>query len=248
MNRPVAASGRTASIVVIEDEADISEVVEYNLERAGHRVRHARDGWGGLRLVRELRPDLVVLDVMLPELDGIEVCRALRRDPDTVRIPIIMLTARADEADVILGLGAGADDYVAKPFRPRELVARIDAVLRRGAEAERPRGLPASASQQDGRIARSGVVVDPSRHEVTVGGVRVRFTRMELAVLHALMSAPGRVFGRDQLLARVTGGDVWITERTIDVHIRAIRKKLGSSAWLVETVRGVGYRFHDELA
>jgi two-component system alkaline phosphatase synthesis response regulator PhoP len=240
-------------IVVIEDEDAIRDVVEYNLQREGFAVRTARDGRAGLELVREVLPRLVVLDLMLPELDGLEVCRALREDPATRLVPVIMLTAKGDESDIVLGLGVGADDYVVKPFSPKELVARVRAILRRNEPAAAgtvPPTIDADIEQDpDRRRVDLGVVsVDPDRHEVMVDGVEQRFTRTELRLLYVLARKPGRVYTREQLVERVMGENAWITDRTIDVHVRAIRQKLGAHADLIETIRGVGYRSRDVTA
>lgn len=248
------------SIVVIEDEDAIRDVVAYNLERAGYRVAVAADGRAGLELVRATSPELVLLDLMLPELDGIEVCRALRADPTTSMIPVIMLTALGEETDVIDGLEVGADDYVTKPFSPRELVARVNAMLRRSGrvgaakgqartaaddEPDRDRELVADPDRR--RVQVGDVVVDPDRHEVLVAGTDVRLTRTELRLLHVLLRKPGRVYTREQLVERVMGDNAWITDRTIDVHVRAIRRKLGDHADAIETIRGVGYRGRDAV-
>jgi two-component system phosphate regulon response regulator PhoB len=236
------------SIVVIEDEDAIRDVVAYNLRRAGYDVVTASDGRAGLDAVRRAVPSLVVLDVMMPELDGLEVCRALRDDPVTALVPVIMLTARDAEDDVVAGLGAGADDYVTKPFGPRELVARVDAMLRRSArrDGDEPAADRDLASDPDRRrVEVDGVVVDPDRHEVLVDGEPVRLTRTELRLLHVLLRKPGRVYTREQLVERVMGDNAWITDRTIDVHVRAIRRKLGERADAIETIRGVGYRGRD---
>lgn len=246
MSLPVASDART--IVVIEDEDAILDVLEYNLRREGFRVATARDGRTGLELVRELSPELVLLDLMLPELDGIELCRELRAHAATALVPVIMLTAKGDEADIVLGLGVGADDYVTKPFSPKEVVARVQAMLRRSArdaastdddDAE----LSTDPSRQ--RVSVGGVSVDPDRHEVLVDGTPVRFTRTELRLLHVLLRRPGRVYTREQLVERVMGDNAWVTDRTIDVHVRAIRRKLGARSGAVETIRGVGYRGAD---
>jgi two-component system phosphate regulon response regulator PhoB len=237
------------SIVVIEDEDAILDVLDYNLRREGSDVATARDGRAGLELVRERRPDLVLLDLMLPELDGIELCRRLRSEPATAGIPVIMITAKDDESDVVLGLGVGADDYVTKPFSPRELVARVQALLRRstrgGAVGEDSDQLLADDPDR-ARVEVAGVSVDPDRHEVLVDGEQVRFTRTELRLLHVLLRRPGRVYTREQLVERVMGENAWVTDRTIDVHVRAIRRKLGVRSGAVETIRGVGYRGVDE--
>ena len=223
-------------IVVIEDEADILEVIQYNLRREGFQVLASRDGDAGLAQVREQAPDLVLLDLMLPGLDGIELCRRLKQDPVTRAIPIIMVTAKGEESDVVLGLGVGADDYIPKPFSPKELVARVKAVLRRG---------PLKEERAGERIVCNDVVIDAARHEVLVAGKPVVFTPTELRLLHFLASQPGRVFTRDHLLSRVIGDDAAVIDRNIDVHIRSIRKKLGEPRNLIETIRGVGYRFRD---
>ena len=241
------------SIVVIEDEDAIRDVLEYNLQREGFDVACAGNGVEGLALVRKTLPSLVLLDLMLPEMDGVEVCRQLRSDAATSLIPVIMLTAKGDEGDIVLGLGVGADDYVTKPFSPKEVVARVQAMLRRAGstrvivdvdELEVDRELAADPDRR--RVSLSGVVVDPDRHEVLVDGEPVRFTRTELRLLHVLLRKPGRVYTREQLVERVMGDNAWITDRTIDVHVRAIRSKLGPRADVVETIRGIGYRGRDE--
>src|SRR5690606_34994440 len=181
--------------VVIEDETDILDVIEYNLAREGYRVRTYRDGEQGLLAVRRDAPDLVLLDLMLPGLDGLEVCRRLKQDPVTRAIPIVMVTAKGEESDVVLGLGVGADDYIAKPFSPKELVARVGAVLRRGPLKEERLARE--------RIVIDGLVIDAGRHAVTVDGEPVRCTATEMRLLHFLASHPGRVFTRDHLLSRV---------------------------------------------
>jgi len=229
---------KTEKIVVIEDEDDILEVIAYNLKREGYEVITSTSGEDGLEKIEKSSPQLVVLDLMLPEIDGLELCRKLKSDPLTRAIPVIMVTAKGEESDVVLGLGVGADDYVTKPFSPRELVARVKAVLRRA--RTRPEG--------DSRelIAREGVIIDPRRHDLQVDGEAVPLTASEFSLLHFLATHPGRVFTRDHLLARVIGEDAIVIDRNIDVHVRAIRKKLGRHRELVETIRGVGYRFKDK--
>lgn len=222
-------------IVVIEDEADILGVLDYNLSRAGFDVVRCRDGLDGLEKVRRESADLVVLDLMLPGLDGIEVCRRLKSDPLTGGIPVIMATAKGEESDAVLGLGVGADDYVRKPFSTRELIARVKAVLRRGGQG--------ATEGAGSRIVVGDLVIDPARHQVFVGGEEVAFTLTEFKLLSTLASSPGRVFRRDELLDRVAGDDVHLIDRNIDVHVLAVRRKLGERRGLVETVRGVGYRF-----
>ena len=228
---------KTEKIVVIEDETDILEVIAYNLKREGYEVITSTSGEDGLEKIEKSKPNLVVLDLMLPEVDGIELCRKLKSDPVTQAIPVIMVTAKGEESDVVLGLGVGADDYVTKPFSPRELTARVKAVLRR----------TKSRGEVDGRerVAFEGVVIDPQRHEVKVDDESVILTATEFRLLHFLASHPGRVFTRDHLLTRVIGEDAIVIDRNIDVHVRAIRKKLGNHRDLVETIRGVGYRFKD---
>jgi len=227
---------KNEKIVIIEDEPDIREVLAYNLGRDGFRVTASADGEEGLELVRRESPDLVLLDLMLPGLDGFEVCRQLKTDPVTRAIPIVMVSARGEESDVVLGLGLGADDYITKPFSPRELLARVKAVLRRG---------PLKSEGARERIERDGVVIDASRFEVKVGGTPEAFTATEFRLLHFLASHPGRVFTRDHLLSRAIGEDAFVLDRNIDVHVTAIRKKLGQYRGLIETIRGVGYRFRD---
>ena len=222
-------------ILVIEDEADILEVTQYNLTREGYRVSTSRDGEDGLARAKREAPDLVILDLMLPGLDGLEVCRRMQSDPITSGIPIIMVTAKGEESDVVTGLQMGADDYVTKPFSPKELMARVKSVLRRGPLREER-----SAGE---RIVRDGLIVDVGKHQVLVDGEAQTFTATELRLLHFLASHPGRVFARDQLLSRAIGDHAVVIDRNIDVHIGSIRRKLGPYRDMVETIRGVGYRF-----
>jgi phosphate regulon transcriptional regulator PhoB len=226
-----------ATILVVEDEPDLREVIRYNLEREGYRVLETEDGEEGLDLLREKLPELVLLDIMLPGLDGIEICRSIKYDPHTRSIPVIMVTARGDESDIVLGLGVGADDYIIKPFSPRELVARVKAVLRRGKLREQT-----DASE---RIVRERLIIDRARHQVLVNGTELNLTPTEFRLLEVLASRPGRVFTRDQLIHRALGEDVIVTQRNVDVHIRSVRKKLASARELIETIRGVGYRFRE---
>jgi len=224
-------------ILVIEDEADIRKILEYNLTREGYRVAIEEDGEEALEHILRDAPDLVLLDLMLPGLDGLEVCRRLKADPITRAIPVIMVTAKGDESDVVLGLGMGADDYVAKPFSPKELVARVRTVLRRGQlKLERDRSEA---------ITLGPLSVDPVRHRVSLRGEEVRFTATEFRLLHVLARHPGRTFTRDQLLSRAISDAAIVTDRTIDVHIRSIRKRLGEDRDFIETIRGVGYRLRE---
>ncbi len=225
-------------ILAIEDEPDILTVIEYNLRREGFTVDTAVNGEDGVRKAAKAKPDLVLLDLLLPGLDGLEVCRKLKLEPETRSTPIIMVSAKGEESDVVLGLGMGADDYVTKPFSPRELVARVRAVLRRSRKAPEV--------EADRRVVVEDVIIDPVRHEVRAAEKLVPLTATEFRLLHVLATHPGRVFTRDQLVPRVIGDSAVVIDRNIDVHVRAVRKKLGDSCrHLIETVRGVGYRFYD---
>jgi len=226
-----------AQVLVVDDEPDIVELIRYHLEKAGYRCLAGADGAAALRLVRERQPDLLILDLMLPGLDGLEVCRQLRRDPGTARLPIIMLTARAEEVDRVVGLEVGADDYVVKPFSPRELVARVRALLRRTREPV------ATAVQRIGDLE-----IDEAKHRVAVRAAAVELTAKEFGLLAALVHANGRVLNREQLLETVWGyaNAAEIESRTVDVHIRRLREKLGPEARRIVTVKGVGYRFDAE--
>jgi len=229
---------KRAKIVVVEDEADILEVIDYNLSKEGFDVNSSSDGLKGLALVQKEIPDLILLDLMLPGMDGIEICRTLKTDSATRSISIIMVTAKGEESDIVLGLGIGADDYVLKPFLPRELIARVKSVLRRG-------GLKEEESNQD-IISIDGLVIDCKRHEVRLEGKKINLTAMEFKLLHFLASNPGRVFTREHILNNVSSEDAYIIDRNIDVHIRSIRKKLDKQRDLIETIHRVGYRFRDE--
>lgn len=222
-------------ILVVDDEQDAIELIEYNLEAAGYRVITAENGAEAVQKTRTTIPDLVVLDLMLPEVDGLEVCKILRRDPSTASIPIIMLTARASELDRVLGLEIGADDYVTKPFSPRELVLRIKKQLQRTGEPE-----------DESEVFQFGeVVVDVPRHAATVQGKRVELTATEFKLLTILVQRRGRVQSRDQLLKDVWEYDETMNSRTVDTHMRRLRQKLGRSARFLGTVRGLGYRLLD---
>ncbi len=226
-----------AEVLVVEDEPDIRNLIVLHLSREGFRCRTAKSGPEALREARAATPDLVILDLMLPDLDGLEVCRRLRSDAATATIPIIMLTAKADEVDRVVGLEMGADDYVVKPFSPKELIARIRAVLRRARPAA------------EARVLRAGAVtIDSMRHQVDVAGTAVELTPKEFDLLRALVEAAGRVLSREQLLERVwgytRGGD--IESRTVDVHVRRLRAKLGDTGRRIATLKGVGYRFEDD--
>lgn len=234
--KPVAK----AKVLVVEDEPDILELLTYNLQREGYKVIACRDGEQGLSRIRTDSPDLVVLDLMLPGMDGVDVCREMKSDPVTRAIPVVMVTAKSEESDVILGLGIGADDYITKPFSPRELIARVKVVLRRGGA----HGDTAGGGGE--RVVRGALAVDLGRHEARIAGERLPLTPTEMRLLHFLATHPGRVFPRAHLMSRVIGDDVIVTDRNIDVHVRALRKKLGEKSSIIETVRGVGYRFAEE--
>jgi two-component system phosphate regulon response regulator PhoB len=225
------------TILIIEDEPDIVEVLKYNLEKNRFRVATAGSGEDGLAAARDTRPDLVLLDLMLPGIDGLEVCRKLRDDERTRALPVIMLTAKGTESDIVVGLTLGADDYVVKPFSTSELMARIKAVLRRGDSREGDRA--------DETLSVGPLSINKSKHEVTMDGKALELTLSEFKLLSFLMSKKSRVFTRDQLLDAVVGPDVFVTARNIDVHVASLRKKLGKYGSYIVTVRGVGYRFEE---
>jgi two-component system phosphate regulon response regulator PhoB len=222
-------------ILVIEDDRSLGDVLAYNLKQAGYDVGIARDGQDGLNQARLKQPDVVILDLMLPVVDGLEVCKRLRADPITRDTLILMVTARAEESDQIVGFALGADDYVTKPFSVRVVLERVKALLRR-------RGMDLESEDV---VACQGIIVDRVRHRVTSGGQALPLTRSEFKLLDTLIRQPGRVFDRTELIDAALGEDTMVMERTIDVHIRALRRKLGDQADVIETVRGVGYRFRD---
>lgn len=222
------------SLLVVEDEQDILNLLAYNLENAGYKVHKAGTGSQGVVKAREHVPDLILLDLMLPDFDGMEVCRRLRQDPKTQNIPIIMLTAKSEDEDIVHGLEAGANDYVTKPFSPKVLEARIRNVLRSRSE---PSGeVPSVLSHRD-------LEIDKARHEVKFQGEGVVLSATEFAILYHLASHPGWVFSRNQIIDAVKGQNYPVTERSVDVQILGIRKKLGDTGQYIETIRGVGYRF-----
>jgi two-component system phosphate regulon response regulator PhoB len=223
-------------ILVVDDEEDILELVRFNLSREGCQVFCASSGEEALRLVRSETPDLIVLDLMLPGIDGLEVTRRLKSDPNTKHIPIVMLTAKGEEADIVTGLELGADDYVTKPFSPRILVARVRAVLRRKVK---------EAPEETSVIRIHDLIIDPRRHEVLVNGEPVVLTFTEFGILNYMARRPGWVFTRFQIVDAVKGEDYPVTDRSVDVQIVGLRKKLGSAGKYIETVRGVGYRFKE---
>ena len=246
------------SILLIEDEVDLQHVLEYNLKQAGYEVYSALRGQDGLRLAVQHQPSLVLLDLMLPDIPGTQVCRALKSDARTAAIPIIMLTARGEETDRIVGFELGADDYVVKPFSVRELLLRLAAILRRGQPAKAEASIdaeraapPASAaiSVEEEAVIRFGRLrIDRHAHRVFVDGEEVRLTALELKLLLKLHDARNRVQTRAMLLDDVWDIEAEITTRTVDTHIKRLREKLGSAGRYIETVRGVGYRFADQPA
>jgi len=220
-------------LLVVDDEEDIIELVSYNLRRQGYEISTARSGEEALETLRHLEPDLVILDLLMPGMGGLDVCRVLRARPQTADLPIVMLTARGEEADVVKGLEAGADDYVTKPFSAPVLQARIEAVLRR-----RARHVPSEAEV----ITIGGITLHPGRHEVFVDDEPVKLTAAEFKALHHLARRAGWVFTRQQIVEAVHGADYVVTDRSIDVLFVGLRKKLGARGAGIETVRGVGYR------
>jgi DNA-binding response OmpR family regulator len=225
-------------ILIVEDDRSLAEVLEYNLRQDGYQTIVANDGQEGLRQARVRAPDLVVLDLMLPLIDGLEVCRRLRADPTTRSMLVLMLTARTEETDEVVGFSVGTDDYVAKPFSVKVLLERIRALLRRRD----------GNATDDCVVVSQGVMVDRERHRVTIEDRPLDLTPSEFGLLQALLRQPGRVFSRSDLIDAALGGDSLVLERTIDVHIRSLRKKMAGHAVLVETVRGIGYRFRDPAA
>ena len=221
-------------ILVVEDEADLAELVAFNLRESGHSVVTAHDGSTALAEVRRQRPDLVVLDVMLPDISGVEVCRRLRRQEESRSLPVVMLTARGEEVDRVVGFEVGADDYVVKPFSPRELVLRVEAILRRTSQT--PEEVETTTIQVD------SLMIDPARHHVEVDGEEVMLTALEFRLLLDLAKRRGRVQSRDALLERVWGYTPGIETRTVDTHVKRLREKLGEASSSIETIRGVGYR------
>ena len=227
------------AILVVEDDTDIQQLVSYNLIRAGFNVTCADTGEEALQLLGRERFDAMVLDLMLPGSNGIEVCRAVREQQATRALPVIMLTAKGEEDDIVTGLGCGADDYVTKPFSPRVLIARIEAALRRAPET--------AVVPDDGdiMITRHGMEIHPGRHEVRVDGENVHLTASEFTILALLAGRPGWVFSRQQIIDQVRGYDYSITPRAVDVQIFGLRRKLGPAGACIETVRGIGYRLRE---
>jgi two-component system phosphate regulon response regulator PhoB len=223
--------------LVVEDDRAISEILVYNLDKAGYEVTLAIDGRDGVNQAQLKLPDVILLDVMLPIIDGVEVCRRLRSKPETASAIIIMLTAKTEEADQLIGFSVGADDYVTKPFSVRVLMERIKALQRRKT---------AKLDDDNDVVTRAGITLDRRRYRVNVDGQLVELTKSEFRLLDTLIRQPGRAFDRTELIDSALGEDTLVLERTIDVHIRALRKKIGPNADAIETVRGVGYRFRED--
>jgi two-component system phosphate regulon response regulator PhoB len=223
-------------ILVVDDEEDIVELLRYNLTNEGYRVISASSGERALEIARNKQPDMIILDLMLPGMDGLEVCKELKRDVETEQIPILMLTAKGEESDIVTGLELGADDYVTKPFSPRVVVARARTIIRRK---------KIQTAEETAIIKVKDMIIHPGHHEVTVEGKPVKLTNTEFRILHFLARRPGWVFTRYQIVEGARGDDVIVTDRSVDVHIVSLRRKLGSYSELIETVRGVGYRFKD---
>jgi len=223
-------------VLVVEDDEDILELLKYNLTREGYRFTGVTSGEAALKAAAADLPDLILLDLMLPELDGLEVCRRLKLNPATAPIPLIMVTAKGEEADIVAGLELGADDYITKPFSPRVLLARVRSVLRRRRQAPSPKDAP---------LTMGGLTLHPGRHEVLVEGQPLDLTATEFRLLHLLVQKPGWVFTRGQIIRLVHGDDYPASDRSVDVQVVSLRKKLGPYGKFLETVRGVGYRWKE---
>jgi DNA-binding response OmpR family regulator len=234
---PAATPPARKKVLIVDDEKDIVDLVAYNLGRNGYDTLTASDGNDALDSASKNSPDLIILDLMLPGIDGMEVARRLKSDAKTASIPIVMLTAKGEETDVVVGLTLGADDYVTKPFSMKVLLARVSSVLRRSETG--------TGAAEGGTLRAGPLSIDTFKHEVLVNEEAIKLTLTEFKLLSALLTARGRVLTRDQLMDKAMGTDVFVTDRAIDVHITAIRKKLGDAAWLVNTVRGVGYRLRE---
>lgn len=232
-------TSKMGRILVVEDEVDLNELITRQLRQDGHEVRQALDGLAALEAVERELPDLIVLDWMLPKLDGLVVCRKIR---ERHVVPILMLTARGEEADIILGLEVGADDYLTKPFRIRELLARVRAILRRVDRLGTPAGEPEASSRP--ALVAGPVEVDTDMRTALLDGAELDLTPKEFDLLTLFLQNPGRAFSREFLLERVWGDDVYVTDRTVDTHVQRLRKKLGDEAEMIRTVWGIGYRFH----
>ena len=221
-------------ILIVEDDRDIVEMVEYNLREEGYATVSALNGEDGVSLARREQPDIIILDIMLPVMDGFEVCRALKSDDKTSKIPIIILSAKSQETDKVVGLELGADDYVTKPFSPRELIARIRAIMRRGAE-----------QQLSDIVEKGDIIIDSAKYKVMVGSEEIALTTTEFKLLECMARRPGVVLSRYQILDAVSGDDTVVCDRTVDAHVKSLRRKLGTAKDYIETVRGAGYRFKE---
>lgn len=227
------------SILVVEDEPDVLELIRYTLGKAGYRVEGVKSGEAALNYVTHSTPQLIVLDLMLPGIDGQEVCRQLKKDEHRRAIPVVMLTARTEDSDIVAGLEAGADDYVTKPFNPKVLVARVRAALRRPSNT-------GDSQQTEEILSVHGITIDVARHSVLSHGTEVTLSHTEFAILEVLARNPGKVFSRTRIIDAIRGQDYPVTERSVDVQIVGLRKKLGNTGNVIETVRGVGYRMQEE--
>ena len=233
------------SVLVVEDEEDIRELVSYNLLKEGYQVAGVASGEDALAAIASKPPDLVLLDLMLPGVDGLTVCRKLKGDPQTESIPVILLTAKGEEADIVVGLNMGADDYITKPFSPKVLLARLRAVLRRAVAQPDLSADEEEAEEGAAVVEIRDLMIHPGRHEVFVRGGPIELTATEFKLLHFLALRPGWVFTRQQILDGVHGDNYAITDRAVDVQVVGLRKKLGTAGSYIETVRGVGYRFKE---
>jgi len=226
------------TVLIVEDEREIADLMQFHLQRAGFEAAVEHRGKAAIDAIRKTPPDVVLLDLMLPDVDGLEICRRIRASDEHRKIGVIMVTAKGDESDVVSGIELGADDYISKPFSPRVLVARVKAVLRRSND-----GKSSPLATKRTELASGRLVVDPERHVTHVDGKPVDLTLTEFGMLHFLLQRPGFVRTRDQIIAAVHGRNVVLSSRTVDVHMTALRRKLGDLGIFIETVRGVGYRF-----
>lgn len=224
-------------ILVVDDEEDILELVSYNLAKEGYKIEKADSGEKAIAAAKSAMPNLILLDIMLPNIDGLEVCRRLKADTKTRHIPIVMLSAKGEDADIVSGLELGAEDYITKPFSPRVLIARVRAILRRKKPSE---------NDAESALQLYDMVINPSRHEVLIEGEPVELTASEFGILNFMARRPGWVFTRNQIISAVKGSDYPVTDRSVDVQIVGLRKKLGAAGDYIETVRGVGYRFKEQ--
>ncbi len=236
-----AGGAEKVQVLVVEDEQDLQDLLRFNLAREGYEVTCVGSGEKALEAVRRVTPQLILLDLMLPGVDGLNVCRTLKADAALKDIPVVMLTAKGEEADVVVGLELGADDYITKPFSPRVLLARLKAVLRR----KSPQGAASSDDQEPTQFRAGPVVVDRERHEALLDGKPMELTATEFKLLALLVSRPGRVFTRQQIIEAIHGGLAAVTDRSVDVQMVSLRRKLNERGDYLETVRGVGYRFKD---